>query len=306
MTNLPLRILLTTLITLYVFCAHAKPGASNLIRLPQLIQNSKYIVIAVVNNVIDKKNNQISIPNYHAIAHLTVLHVLKGKSNHAIQVLYKAFTLCPPPIEFPNNDTIIGFLYKDDSLDVFYPMYGDYGSIVVKNEEELLTFKSRILEYMDILKQKKRVNLVTEWYTKCLESACTRRYVIQDLTEYKTKQGKIKKTFLSKKFYRKLNHDQKYRITQAILRVDSFSIDEILLMDYVPKKQYNNLKALLLKNLSFPIKSASHYMMMKKYIALFPDARLKAIFTEYRKVKMDDPKNAILIQEFLSVAQQKE
>lgn len=304
-----LRIYFFILNFLLVLVGQAKPGRATILQ--ELIEKSSYIVVAQVDNptnsyydyFINAKGDTTF--KYEVFkddtATLRIIQVLKGGNEKMLRVVFNAHISCPGAAEFRDKGIVIAFLNEIDSSNLYFPNFGPWGEIVIEDTSQLLTYRNRILEYIELSKRGITKNLLMEWKVKCLESRWTRLDAVRDLYRVTYKNGRPKKTYLSRQFYRQLNANQKKRLTEAFFESDSIDYEEILLIDYIPKKNYPRLAPFLLVKLE---QSTKKYGIMKKYVELFPSSKLMEIFNECKQLKWDDPRMEILYRDFTSVARQ--
>lgn len=304
-----MRIFFFILTSLIAFVGQAK--SIRPVLLQELIQQSKYIVIALVDNpkniyydyFINAKGD--TTLKYEVFkedtATLRIIQVLKGDNEKILQVVFNPHIICPGAAEFRDKGIVIAFLNEIDSSNLCYPNFGAWGEIIIRDSSQLLTYKNRILEYIEISKKSPNKKHLIEWKVKCLESPWTRAEAVRDLRKDVLKNGRPDKTYLSKEFYRHLNANQKERLTKAFFKSDSIDYEEILLIDYVSKKDYPRLAPFLLEKLE---QSTWKYSIMEKYVELFPSDTLLAITNEYGQLRGNDSKKETLYQNFISVARQ--
>ena len=311
------RLLTILIILLYVHNAFAYPISPQTLR--KLIANSQYIVIALVDNpetggkkFFDPKTKdtlEYFTFGGDGLADLYIKEVLKGKPDNLehIMVSYEAGMICPAPPDYPDKKMVIAFLGKEDTSKTYYTIGLSYGSKIMENDIEINAFKTRILEYIEILKinNKRNRELATiEWLVKCAENKYTRWEGAYELSR--------KGDFMSyydyskdEQFHKELSKSQLQRLDSVFFATDTISYKEMCLSNLISKDNYPKLKKHLLKNLPH-----SHYYMvtdiMKKIIEISPNDELMKIVTEVEDISYDDKEREyiqkLLVDKFVAIA----
>jgi hypothetical protein len=285
--------------------------------LRKLIEQSSYIVIARVDNPekgekwIDPKTGD-TLLSYtfggDGLADLYIKEVLKGNTytNH-IQVTYEAGMSNPRPPFYPDTKTVIAFLNKEDSATTYYTYGLSYGTKIMESEAEMNVYKTRIVEYLEILKLKnkrEKKQATIEWLVKCAENEYTRWNGVYDLS----RQGHYIAFYdLSKdeKLYKKLNTSQILRLDSIYFATDTIGFTELCLVKLIPEEHHARLKAHLLRNLSFA-DYFLQYDITEQIIRIFPDKELKKIYEKLSDNRYDKEKESVwreLIEQFIARAQ---
>lgn len=183
---------------LIVICwqyAYASPITAQTLR--QLIEDSQYVVIARIDNPVqdvielDSTNSEyIDLVNYDrdGMADLYIKEVLKGKPGNRkhLVVSYNAGVLCPMSPDFPDEKTVIAFLQKEKKRRTYVTHAESYGAKIMDTDSELEAYRTRIIEYLEILKitdENRRESATLEWLVKCSENYYTRWEGIFELTK---------------------------------------------------------------------------------------------------------------------------
>lgn len=315
--RLKMKRLFTILImTLTVQTVLAYPITPQTLR--KLIERSQYIVIATVDNpekseryYDEKAKDTLELFSFggDGLADLYIKEILKGRpsnSNH-IQVTYEVGMICPAPACYPDKKVVIAFLAKDDTSKTYYTVGLSYGSKIMDTEAELNSFKTRIVEYLEILKirnKHKRKRATVEWLTKCAEDKSTRWEGAYELS----RQGFFMSYYDRSKdpqFYKELTKLQLHRLDSAFFATDTIAYSELCLANLISKSNYPKLKGHLLKSLKF----SDYYIandIMQKIIEISPNAELQLILEEVDKLGYDDKereaKQKVLIEKFIITA----
>lgn len=314
------RLLTILILTLTVQTVFAYPITPQTLR--KLIERSQYIVIATIDNpeksekyYDEKVKDTLEIFSFggDGLADLYIKEILKGKpsnSNH-IQVTYEAGMICPAPAHYPDKKMVIAFLAKDDTSKTYYTVGLSYGSKIMDSENEMISFKNRISEYLGILKIKnkgKRKLATVEWLVKCAEDKFTRWEGAYELS----RQGDFMSYYDRSKdeqYYKHLTTSQKHRLDSAFFATDTISYNELCLANLISKDNYPKLKQHLLKSLPF----VNYYIaedIMQKVVEIFPSIELQAIYEEYDNIGYNDKdkeeKQKLLIDKFITTAKKNE
>lgn len=290
--------------------------------LRKLIESSQYIVIATVDNpepegepvkYFDKtKNDTVSVYMMtlggDGLADLYIKEILKGKpSDLHIQVTYEASMICPAPARYPDKKTVIAFLYKEDTSSTYKTVGLSYGSKIIDSEEELNSYRTRIFEYLEILRMTskiKRNEATIEWLVKCSENKLTRwegAYELSRKGDFKSYYDRSK----DPQFYKKLSRSQLQRLDSVFFATDTVGYNELCLANLIPKDSNLRLKKHLLKNLVF----ANYYIakhIMKKVLDINTSKELQLIYEEIDSIEYDDKekekKQKLVIDKFIAAA----
>jgi hypothetical protein len=143
--------------------------------LRKLIESSAYIIIAKVDNPTTKIGKETYYED--GLANLYINETLKGNLDAAhIQVAYIAGMVCPAPPEYPNHSTVLTFLNKNETDSTFSTQGLSYGSKIMISEAALSAYRTRIIEYLEILKianLHQRKAATVELLVKCSENKFT-------------------------------------------------------------------------------------------------------------------------------------
>lgn len=287
--------------------------------LRKLISRSQYIVIALIDNpaeegekFFDPKTNDTLIRfrfGGDGLANLKIKEVLKGNPHNLehIQVAYEAGMICPAPPNYPDKEMVIAFLGKEDTIGTYFTYGLSYGSKIMENDKELNSFKTRINEYIDILKiknKRKRKLETVEWLVKCAEDKYTRwegAYELSRKGDFMSYYDRSKNERLSKNLTKK----QLYRLDSAFFSTDTISDNEMCLSNLISKDNYPKLKKHLIKSLKFSDYFISDEIM-QKIIEIAPNSDLQSILDEFESLSYNDKeievKQKQIIDKFIEVA----
>ncbi len=304
------------LLTLFAKTIVAYPITPQTLR--KLIEYSQYIVIATIDNpekgekYFDKKaNDTLEFFSFggDGFADLYIKEMLKGKTDNQqyFTVAYEAGMICPAPAHYPDKKIVIAFLGKEDTSKSYYTVGLSYGSKIMDSDAELNLFRTRIIEYLDILKIKskhKRKLATVEWLVKCAEDKPTRWEGAYELS----RQGDFMSYYDRSKdeqFYKKLSKTQLHRLDSAFFATESIGYNELCLANIISKDNYSKLKSFLIKNL--PI--VDYYIVndiMRKIIEIAPNPELQSILNEADNLSYDDKervaKQIQLIDKFIATS----
>jgi hypothetical protein len=287
--------------------------------LRELIEQSHCIVVAtvedpekVVRYYDDKVKDTIERVKFSGdgIADLHIQEVLKGKpynSKH-VQVAYDTLLICPAPAQYFHKQLVIAFLAKRIWHKTYFTVGFSSGVKSVIRENDLRSYRDRILSYLEILKIKnkqERAAATLEWLVACTVDHNTR---IEGYLEL-SKHGRCVS------YYDRFKHEhvqveftisQSNRIDSAFFAKDTMSFSEFLLVDFVSEDSYPRLKQYLLKNLLQPDRDLI-YDIMQKFMEISPSAELQSIFNEWHKVAYleDDQgdRQIALVEKFIKAAE---
>lgn len=291
--------------------------------LRKLIERSQLIVIAIVDkpdplgeelNYFDTVKKEIVISysvklGGDGIAGLNILEILKGSPQNYqhVAVRYEAGMICPAPAVYPDKKTVIAFLRKEDTSDIYYTEGLSYGSKIIYIEEELNVYKARISEYLEILKirgKHKRTNATVEWLTKCAENKYTRwdgAYELSRGTGFMSYYDHSK----DPEFAKKLTKNQLKRLDSAFFTTEKVGQGELSLSRLIAVSKYPQLKEHLLKSLAF----SSDYLIsdiLQRITEIYPNAELISIYEEADSLSYNDvekeAKQKQLVEKFIEVA----
>ena len=131
------------------------------------IENSKYIVIATINNhepegekhkILDKNSGDSVVVEIislwgDGIADLSLLKILKGEiENNSIVVNYPSDMSNPRPPRYPHQKKVIAFLNDCDTSSNYNTVGLSYGTILFEYDESTVVFETLINEYIPISK----------------------------------------------------------------------------------------------------------------------------------------------------------
>lgn len=284
--------------------------------LRKLIVQSQCIVIATVDNqetiekYYDNKTKDtielISIGG-DGLADLHIKETLKGNPNRLnhIQVTYEAGMICPAPAHYPDKKVVIAFLAKEDTSNTYFTVGLSYGSKIMESETELNSFKTRIIEYLEILKIKskyKKNKKTVEWLTKCAVDKNTRwegAYELSRKGYYMSYYDYSK----DQQFYKGLTKSQLSRLDSAFFATDTVGYSELCLANLISKNKNTKLKDHLLKSLKY----SDAYItsdIMRKIIEIYPKTELTRIYERFAKLDYDDIKKRYIIEQFIIAAKE--
>lgn len=279
--------------------------------LRKLIESSAYIVIAKVENPAPSSGNMIYYDSGDTLADLYITETLKGDLNaDHIQVFYEAGMVCPAPPIYLNQSTVVAFLYKNETGSTFSTQGLSYGSKVMLSEAALSAYRTRIIEYLEILKvanPHQRNAATVEWLVKCSENKFTRWEGAYELSRKGDFMSHYDRS-TDPQFYKHLSKSQLQRLDAAFFATDTIGYSELCLAKLISKQSYKRLKSHLLYNLAF----ADYYLaedIMRMIIDIDLSKELMSIYEEARNISYDDKdkeaKQKIIIAKFISVASQK-
>jgi hypothetical protein len=276
--------------------------------LRKLIESSAYIVIAKVDNPTTKIGKETYYEDDDGLANLYINETLKGNLDAAdIQVTYIAGMVCPAPPEYPNHSTVLTFLNKNETDSTFSTQGLSYGSKIMISEAALSAYRTRIIEYLEILKianLHQRKAATVEWLVKCSENKFTRWEGAYELAR-KAGFSFYYDRSTDPKFYKQLSKSQLQRLDAAFFATDTIGYNELCLANLVSKKSSQRLKNHLLHNLAF----ADYYLaedIMRKIMDIDPSNELHSIYIEARNISYNDKekeaKQKVIIAKFISAA----
>lgn len=314
------RLFLLILLQQLVHTGFAYPITPQTLR--KLIENSQYIVIAKVDNpepkgepvkIFDKEKNDTVIAYRRTfggdgLADLHINECLKGDlSVTRIQVSYEAGMICPAPASYPDQKTVIAFLYKNETDSTFATEGLSYGSKIMYSEEALSAYRTSILAYLEILKianLHERKKATVEWLVRCSENNYTRWEGAYELS----REGHYIAYYdrsTDPKFYKKLTKSQLQRLDSTFFAAETIGYSELCLSNLLSKQSYPRLKVLLIHHLE----KANFYLasdIMQRIIDLDPSKELLSVYEEFRNISYDDrdikENYQILVKEFVRVA----
>lgn len=293
--------------------------------LRKLIERSEYIVIATVENPdppaekvkhFDKQKNDTVIwikvmYGGDGIADLNITEMLKGnpQDQQHMVVRYGVGVVCPAPAVYPDKKTVIAFLSKEEKSDTMFTEGLSYGSKIMNTEQELSLYKTRINEYLEILKIKekqKKIAATVEWLTKCAENKYTRWDGAYDLSRgifHSSHYDNSKAPNYSKE----LTENQLRRLDSAFFATEKVGYSELALSGFIDQNKYPQLKEHLLKSLAF----SSYYLtidILKRITEIYPNTELVSIYEEVENIEYNDKEKELkqkrLVKKFIQVATQ--
>jgi hypothetical protein len=309
------RVLTVLVLFISVLKAFGYPITPQTLR--KLIEYSPYIVIATVDNpekpekfYDQKTKDSVQVFSFggDGVATLNIKEVLKGQPGDVgeIEVEYEAGMICPSPANYPDKKLVIAFLAKEDTSKRYYTVGLSYGSKIMGSEKEMLAFKKRILDYLEIEKiknKRKRKSATVEWLVKCVEDKFTRWEGAYDLS----REGDFMSYYdysKDNRFYKSLKKSQKHRLDSCFFATDTLDFSELCLANLMSKKKYPQLKQHFLKSLTL----SDFYIakdIMKKIIEISPNEKLQLIVKEVEDSSFNDDSESErrrIIDEFISVA----
>ena len=271
------------------------------------IENSKYIVIAVIDNpeteevkskVFDKKTGD-SVEVFKmslfgdGIAELKILKVLKGKiENDSIIVTYPSNMSNPRPPNYSHKKKVIAFLNDDDTTTNYVTVGLSYGTILFEQDDSTQDFETLISEYLPIAKiknKKKKLRLTTAWLVKCCAERSTRWNGAYELNR-KRHWASYYDRSVENEFFKYLTPEEKNALEKIVLDSDTIAYNELCLSDFVSPDKTEELKKILIFNLKF-FRIFFTEDLMKRYIELDDNVELKLIYEAYLKVDLTDKKH---------------
>jgi hypothetical protein len=271
------------------------------------IENSKYIVIAIIDNpetkkvksrVFDKKTGDtIEVFKMSlfgdGLAELEILKVLKGKiENDSIMVTYPSDMSNPRPPDYSHKKKVIAFLNDDDTTANFVTVGLSYGTILFEQDESTQNFEALISEYLPIAKiknKKMKMRLTTSWLVKCCAERSTRWHGAYELNRKRHWMSYYDQS-IDNEFFNYLTSEEKTTLEKIVLDSDTISYDELCLSDFVSSDKTEELKKILIFNLKF-FRIFFTEDLMKRYIELDDNVELKLIYEAYLKVNLTDKKH---------------
>ena len=290
--------------------------------LRRLIIYSEFIVFATVDNPFQASNTNMfydesigdSIQvlsnniNEDGLADLIIQEILKGEiSSQIITVEYPALLICPKPPSYPDKKTVITFLNKKDTSSIYNTSGLSYGSKIMDNEVELNEYKTRVIEFLNILKissHRKRKKATIEWLVKCAEKESTRWEGSYELS----RNAKFMLDYDESEyedFQKHLTQIQKDRLAVALFLTDTIRLGELYLARVIDKKMHYRLRTYLINNLM----RTNYYLVedvMSMIIRIEPNNELNRVFENLKAISYGESERGIkqkqLIIEFMEIA----
>jgi hypothetical protein len=233
--------------------------------LDKLTRESDLIVIArVVETTREESRDESDFRS--AIARLQITSVLKGSlSGQVVEVVYPADLDCPAPPRYEKGKTVLAFLTSNEQTGRFCTVGLSYGT-KYGSRRELEVYSARIREFVEIEQQPdsalRRQQLV-EWFVRCAEEPATRREGMYETVEArwrKTQENESGKQSarpeagddiseiekdVSGNFTALLTEEQKRRLTEALYRSPSVSVEEKELIELAREWKDQNLTSFL-------------------------------------------------------------
>lgn len=303
------EIIISTVLIFITQSVSAYPISPQTLR--KLIDRSHLIVIATIENptMIEKnynENNKISDRKSALYgdrrAGLKIKEILKGESKKLkyIEVEYNESLICPKPPQYPDKKTVLAFLTKSDDSRFYRTVGLSYGSKIMNCEDELSAYRSRIQEYIDILKirnTQKRYNATVEWLFSCAENKYTRWEGVFEFIGECTFMFKIDHS-VDLQYLENLSDSDLNRLNSLIFTIDTLKHEDLCLVNLVPKEQYPYLRKYLTQELR-KVKADIALEIMDKILDLSPNEELQKILNITGKLLFDDPNNEKVIKELI-------
>jgi hypothetical protein len=318
------RLLSTLILTLCIKTLVA--SSSPFLTLRDLITDSQYIVIATIDNPIKPSRKQYDSYRKDTVllwtfngdgqADLYIKEVLKGSPDNNEHIIVEVENMYEGPY-YRDKKTVIAFLTKDDTSKT-YRTYGlAYGVMEIEGDEKLNSYKTKISDYIEILKiknKKERETATVEWLVKCAEDKYL-NYVgsfglssKEYLTSFFT-QNVFDPHYLDDYndggFYKMLSVSQIQRITSSFFMADTLDNYDLCLANHIHKDNYPKLKTKLLDNLVYSDYRIARQIMYK-VIDIAPNSDLQKIYEELNRLDYFDTdrqaKQKLIIDKFIATA----
>lgn len=297
-----LLLILTLLTTTQAFAYPITPQT-----LRKQIENSEYIVIAIIDNpdpegermmIFDKeKGDSVEVMTMtlwgDGLAHLKILKVLKGNIDlDTIAVNYPAEMMNPRPPNYPDQRKVIAFLQDCDTSINFQTVGLSYGTILFDLDESTEIYENLIKEYLpisSIKRKRKKKQLTASWLVSCCEDRSSRWHGAYELNREEHWMSYYDQS-VDNNYSKYLTSEEKRSLEKIVLDSDTISYNELCLSRFVSEENEAALKEVLLRNLEiFRIYFSDD--LMKKYLELEENAELRLIYEEYEKLNLTDDKN---------------
>lgn len=299
------RILLILLTLTCVANIYPYPIAPQTLR--KQIENSKYIVIATIDNpetegekfkILDKNTgDSVEVKRISmwgdGTADLRILKILKGKiKNNSILVNYPSNMSNPRPPRYPHQKKVIAFLNDNDTSSNYTTVGLSYGTILFENDESTDIYEKLITEYIPISRiknKKKKRKLTASWLVKCCKERSTRWDGAYELNRSRHWMSYYDYTN-DNEYSKYLSQEERNILAQIVLSCDTISYNELCLSDFVSKQNEEKLKGVLIFNLKiFRIFFSED--LMKRYLELESNSELELIYEEYKGLSLTDKEN---------------
>lgn len=317
------RILLILLTLICVPKIYAYPISPQTLR--KQIENSKYIVIATIDNpkpegekykILDKNTgDSVEVETISlwgdGTADLRILKILKGEiENNSILVNYPSNMSNPRPPRYPHQKKVIAFLNDRDTSSNYTTVGLSYGTILFELDESTVLFETLINEHITISKlrnKKKKRTLTATWLVKCCKERSTRWHGAYELNRYRHWMSYYDHSY-DNEYSKYLTQEDRSTLEQIVLSSDTISYNELCLSDFVSKQNEEKLKDVLIFNLKiFRIYFSED--LMKRYLELESNSELELIYEEYKGLSLTDKENeekAITLNtKFIEIAEKK-
>lgn len=283
--------------------------------LRRLIELSDYVVVARIDNPDTSKfhyNPEIgdSVKRYlfggDGLADLYISEVVIGSCiiPHHIQVSYQAGVMCPSPPHYPDKEIVLAFLRKEDTSTTYQTVGLSYGTEIINSENELIIYKQRIAEYLDIQKivdENVKQKETLEWVVKCAESIYTRFSGVYELMKDREYWINSADSIESIEYRKLLTTAQKERLANIFFSREYLGYSELAMMEFISDSNDKRKKEHLVKSLL----CSDYYnqeQIMNKIVELSPNESLQELITRIDKIDYDDEymyeKRNILIDRF--------
>jgi hypothetical protein len=258
--------------------------------LRKLIIESELIVWAKVVDVGKEKENKKK-ENFweYDYAILQVNELLQGKIKETtLKVYFSSGMVCPAPGVFFKNEEVLAFLDKNKKAGGYTVHALSYGVKHRLNATTYAMYKERIKEMQALLEMddsREKDEQILEWLVKCAEDKVTRWEGVYELSpgsdfmSYYDREGPVRKDIY-------LNGEQRQRLFNAVLIIDTINYFDILLVDIVTGMNDAVLLDFLKKGL---LKADTTYLWMSQFIMsrivlLTADKELENLLEKFEKL----------------------
>ncbi len=152
----------------YFLGAMSRPPQS----MSKLIESSQFII---AGKVIDIKENPSGKSYERYIAYVLVDEYLKDSpsiNDDTIKVYFAGKTMCPRQAYYELNTTVVSFLSKSETPNIFINRKGVYG-LKTGSKRALRIYRKRVFEMLNILyiaDDRERARRITDWSIECLKN----------------------------------------------------------------------------------------------------------------------------------------
>ncbi|GEM_PF-1134471 len=257
--------------------------------LRKLIMESELIVWAKVLIVgKEKENNKKDNFWERDYALLQVNELLQGKiKDTALKVYFSSEMICPAPGVFFKNEQVLAFLDKNKKAGGYTVHALSYGVKHGLDATAYAVYKERIKEMQALLEMDdsgEKDEQILEWLVKCAEDKATRWEGVYELSpgsdfmSYYDREGPVRKDIY-------LNGEQRQRLFNALLFIDTINYSDIPLVDIVTGINDAAMLDFLKKGL---LKAHTTSLWMSQYIMnrivlLTADKELEKLLENFEK-----------------------